>query len=138
MSEVIPEDVKQLASSTFMRITSFSPRTELGGIEREWIESRIASVIIEERAKVRYQPIWYSLEELKSSGLKIEIGKEFLGYSPEWVDEDYNIDGIRVCFLNEDDNGPWISTYWNNYQDFYATDDSTSPTHIMNIPKNHL
>lgn len=60
-----------------------------------------------------------------------------LGFSPEWIDEDYNPQGIRECFKNG--NGTqWISSRWNNYHGYYVTDDSeeygTKPTHWMPLP----
>lgn len=84
------------------------------------------------------QNTWYSIKELIEEGSILAVGQEFIGYSNRWIDLDYNINGTRICFLNEDADGPWISTYWNNYQDCYETDDKTVPTHIMLIPKNPL
>ena len=43
--EGITPELEQLASATFMSITSYSPRRELGGIDREWIELKIAQAI---------------------------------------------------------------------------------------------
>lgn len=46
------------------------------------------------------------------------IGEEVIGYSKDWVDEDFNPRGTRACFLT--DNG-WISAMWWDYQDTYIT-----------------
>lgn len=63
-------------------------------------------------------------EEKDISANLPEHGIEVLGYSDQWVDEDYNKKGVRICFHND---GNWISTYWNNIHDCYETDTITSP-----------
>lgn len=55
-----------------------------------------------------------------------------LGFSIEWIDEDFNPDGIRECFI--DDDGKWISAKWFDYQDTYTNDERTKPTHCMPLP----
>lgn len=52
-----------------------------------------------------------------------------LGKSKEWIDEDFNEDGIRLCFLFDD---AWNSTSWNNDQDAWDNE-RTSPTHWKRI-----
>lgn len=52
---------------------------------------------------------------------------EVIGYSPEWVDLDFNPKGTRVCFQNGD--GTFTSAKWIDYQDCYATDTETMPTY---------
>ena len=52
------------------------------------------------------------------------------GYSSKWVDEDYNPDGVRECFLG---NSEWFSAVWNNEQDCFDTDGS-KPTHWRRKP----
>lgn len=47
-----------------------------------------------------------------------EMGVEVIGYNQDWVDEDFNPNGTRVCFY--DDTG-WYSAKWNNDQDSYST-----------------
>lgn len=73
-------------------------------------------------------------------------GTEVIGFSPGWIDEDFNPNGTRVCFLGGDG---WISAYWCNYHDEYHTRDSVEdneqfadskaenqiPTHWMPIPE---
>jgi hypothetical protein len=66
---------------------------------------------------------------------KPEIGIEVLGFSKEWIDEDFNPTGQRVCFLNESKDGYWLSAEWLDYQDTYVTDDKTAPTHWMPRPQ---
>lgn len=46
-------------------------------------------------------------------------GIEVLGFSPAWIDEDFNPDGVRVCWVDE--NGNWTSSKWDNDQDSYHT-----------------
>lgn len=58
---------------------------------------------------------------------KPPIGEEVLAYSPEWIHPDFNPKGIRVGFLNEDENGEFISAKWWDYQDTYVNDDKTKP-----------
>jgi hypothetical protein len=67
------------------------------------------------------------------------VNSEVLGYSPKWVDEDYNPEGVRICFIN--DEGVWSSARWDNEQDRYETEPWDSmeifdnrPTHVMPKP----
>jgi hypothetical protein len=57
-----------------------------------------------------------------------------IGYSPEWVDPDFNPKGFRECFEIAGDN-VWISAKWNDYHDCYETDDTTSPQLVYQIPE---
>jgi hypothetical protein len=54
-----------------------------------------------------------------------------LGYSKEWVDEDFEPNGIRECFYND---GSWVSAKWFNDQDTWFADYDTVPTHWMPRP----
>lgn len=57
-------------------------------------------------------PYWHKTsEELPND----ELG-EVLGYSPNWINEDFTPDGIRVCFLSDDG---WVSAMWSNEHDCY-------------------
>lgn len=52
-----------------------------------------------------------------------EVGVEVIAFNPEWLDEDYNLHGMRVGFLNESqEDGYFVSAKYNNYQDCYETD----------------
>lgn len=64
---------------------------------------------------------------------KPECGVEVIGFSPNWIDEDFNPNGTRACFLLDDDT--WISARWLDYHDSYIQDNKTYPTHYMDIPK---
>jgi hypothetical protein len=59
------------------------------------------------------------------------IGIEYLGFNPEWIDEDYNPKGIRVWF--HDDLG-WYSAKYNNTHDCWDTTEEEKPTHWMEYP----
>lgn len=49
-----------------------------------------------------------------------ETGIEVLGQSENWIHPDFNLKGIRICFLNEIDS-EWTSAKWNNDQDSWHT-----------------
>lgn len=44
---------------------------------------------------------------------------EVLGYHPDWVDEDFNPDGICLCFLM--DEGEWTVAKWCGLHDEWHT-----------------
>ena len=51
-----------------------------------------------------------------------EIGREVVGWHPDWQDDDNNPEGIRLGFLTETGEGwDFVSTWWNDYQDAYQT-----------------
>lgn len=77
-------------------------------------------------------------------------GVEVLGYSKEWIDEDYNQDGIRICYMvdltDEDGLYIWSSAIWCGYHDEWHTvssDDEmeerklnhSKPTHWIEKPE---
>src|SRR6185503_14849050 len=49
------------------------------------------------------------------------------GFNEIWIDEDFNPEGIRECFLA--DEGYWTSAEWNNDQDCWDADNKFAPTH---------
>lgn len=62
-----------------------------------------------------------AIEQLKWIALNDqipEIGIEYLGYNPEWINEDYNPKGVRIWF--RDDLG-WYSAKYNNTHDCWDT-----------------
>lgn len=60
----------------------------------------------------------------------------FLGYSPEWVDDDFNPQGIRECIsLDVGETRFYLSAKWNNDLDCWDTEETTVPTFWMDIPK---
>lgn len=64
---------------------------------------------------------------------KPPLGIEVIAQSEHWVDEDFNPKGVRIGFQNEDNDGPFITAKWNNYQDFYDTIESSKPTKWKHI-----
>lgn len=68
---------------------------------------------------------------------------EVLGWHPAWVDEDYNPEGVCVCFLTDDDADTWMVSVWDNEQDTWQdhttgmrkyNEQTPMPTHWMQKP----
>lgn len=59
-------------------------------------------------------------------------GTTILGYNEKWIDGDFNPEGIRECFMNDDNS--WNSAYWDNDLDTWCNDMETMPTHWMQRP----
>lgn len=72
---------------------------------------------------------WYSVKKTLP-----EDKSYFLGYSKEWVDPDYNPEGVRECVAVDTPQGfkflsaVWVGSHWH-------TDISTSPTHWRDFPE---
>lgn len=62
-------------------------------------------------------------------------GQVVIGYSPEWIDEDYNPKGVRECFTCCAGEKGWTSMKWCGYHDDWHCDNDTAPTHICLIPE---
>lgn len=76
-------------------------------------------------------------------------GHEVIGYHPTWIHPDFNPEGTRICFIN--DENEWHSAGWVDYQDtyvsLYTADgnekepntiyelENTAPSHYFKIPK---
>lgn len=60
-----------------------------------------------------------------STDIKPLYGVPVWLWSSEWVDEDFNPEGIREGFYNDDEN--WTSCGWNACQDVYTTDETSVP-----------
>jgi hypothetical protein len=58
---------------------------------------------------------------------------EVICFKKEWIDEDFNPEGIRVGFMDDDNN--WTSADWYNDQDTYWNDEKSIPTHWMQKPE---
>lgn len=52
-------------------------------------------------------------------------GKPVWLWSPNWVDEDFNPEGVRDGFYN--DEGIWTSCGWDPCHDVYTTDETSVP-----------
>ena len=81
---------------------------EIRNIEDDEILSIIDSLQQEESG------VWIKID----ADHPLPYGQEVIGYNKEWVDEDFNLSGTRVGFLN--DIG-FISAKWVNDQDCYTT-----------------
>lgn len=47
-----------------------------------------------------------------------EMGRQVIGFHPEWIDADFNQRGIRECFRTGDGT-EWINATWVDHQDCY-------------------
>ena len=61
-------------------------------------------------------PYWH-----KTSEEMPEFGVEVIAYHEKWIDEDFNPNGTRIGFLNENDD--FTSVYWWDEQDCYEIND---------------
>lgn len=63
-----------------------------------------------------------------------EYGVEVLAHAPEWIDPDFNENGVRIGFYT--DQGKFTSARWNNDQDTYVTEDEEDflPLLWLHIP----
>lgn len=58
-----------------------------------------------------------------------EMGTPVIGFSPDWIDADFNERGLRECFTYGDPANPsWHSARWLDEQDCYMTGED-APTH---------
>lgn len=60
-----------------------------------------------------YYPHWY-----KTSEKELPFGEEVIAFNEKWIDEDFNPNGTRIGFLQDDG---FISATWNDEQDCYDT-----------------
>ena len=58
------------------------------------------------------------MEWNKVSEKKIPFGEEVIAFNEKWIDEDFNPNGTRIGFLQDDG---FISATWNDEQDCYDT-----------------
>ena len=65
-----------------------------------------------------------------------EIGDypfEVIGFSREWIDQDFNPNGTRLCFKDDASVSGWTSLGWNNHQDCWSEHEDHAPTHFKFI-----
>ncbi|WP_428663437.1 hypothetical protein [Runella sp.] len=77
--------------------------------------------------------IWFSdtkKEWILTAEMPLVEGEEVIAHHSEWIDEDYNPKGTRIGFLLD---GKFVTAVWNNYQDYYNTEDDLMPTHYQII-----
>ena len=58
------------------------------------------------------------MEWNKVSDKEIPFGEEVIAFNEKWIDEDFNPNGTRVGFMQDDG---FISATWNNDDDCYDT-----------------
>lgn len=58
------------------------------------------------------------MEWNKVSEVELPFGEEVIAFNEKWIDEDFNPNGTRVGFMQDDG---FISATWNNEQDCYDT-----------------
>lgn len=81
---------------------------------------------------------WIKIAEGDASALP-QDGIEVVGHNIKWVHPDFNINGTRICFVNNGDD--WSNARWNNDQDSWITDNEAydsedcAPTHWQSLPK---
>jgi len=73
--------------------------------------TKYAKLAIEHLQKDAMQ--WVSVETPPENGMEV------FGFNPSWIDEDYSLDGVCMCFM--DDEGMWTITKWCGYHDDYHT-----------------
>ncbi len=73
------------------------------------------------------EKVWIDVsDDLPQQGIPV------IGFSEDWVCDDFNLDGQRECWINGD--GYWVSPKWFDEQDTYWTDEVSSPTHWRKRP----
>lgn len=60
----------------------------------------------------------YNMEWNKVSEVEIPFGEEVIAFNEKWIDEDFNPNGTRVGFIQDDG---FVSATWNNEDDCYDT-----------------
>lgn len=76
--------------------------------------------------KVRGSRILSLIGWIDYSEEKPQIGEEVLAYHPSFVDDDYNMDGVRVGW--RDDKGTFTCAYWDADKNVYMTAMNVIPT----------
>ena len=58
------------------------------------------------------------MEWNKVSEVEIPFGEEVIAFNEKWIDEDFNPNGTRVGFIQDDG---FVSATWNDEEDCYDT-----------------
>lgn len=69
----------------------------------------------------------------KFSEKKPQIGIEILAYCVQWIHPDFNPKGIRVGFLNQSEQGEFVSAKYCTQGDCYESDEQFLPEYWKNI-----
>ena len=79
------------------------------------------------------KPGWISVDDrIPNVELPQEI--EVIGFNPEWIHEDFNPNGTRMCSFTEDQ---WNSAEWDSDSDCYVHTEQI-PTHWLPLPLSPL
>ena len=115
-----------VSGSAFRQLKSFCCGPTRFKIEEAINERPIDVVSITGDGNV-YIVFYYEKQFFNFKETKPPIGVEVMSHSKSWIDEDYNKKGIRVGFLNEDENGDFISAKWDNSGDTYENCEEEKP-----------
>ena len=120
-------DAKPIVSgSAFRQLKSFCCGSTRFKIE-EAINKKPIDVVSITRDGTVYIVFYYEKQFFNYKETKPPIGLEVMAHCKEWVHEDYNKKGVRVGFLNEDEEGDFISSKWDNAGDCYENDEEHKP-----------
>ncbi|MCG7502403.1 hypothetical protein MHM83_11015 [Tenacibaculum sp. Mcav3-52] len=63
-----------------------------------------------------------------------EHHEEVIGFNKNWICEDFNPNGTRLCFQTDVGDLGWCSLRWNNDQDDWFARYDSAPTHYIEMP----
>lgn len=106
------------SSNVVEEFDGISERIRLTELSRKQL---INELIATRQELEKYQ--WKSIETLSLNDNVVLL------FSKEWVDPDFNPEGIREGFCNEDDDGPIYSAAWNPCHDCWETVITEDATH---------
>lgn len=118
--------VGAVSGSAFRQLKSFCCGPTRFKVEEAINERPIDVVSITGDGNV-YIVYYYERQFFNFQETKPPIGVEVMAHSKAWINEDYNPKGVRVGFLNEDDNGEFISAKWDNSGDTYENCEEEKP-----------
>ena len=119
-------NIGAVSGSAFRQLKSFCCGFTRFKIEEAINERPIDVVSITGDGSV-YIVFYYEKQFFNFKETKPPIGVEVMAHSKSWIHEDYNKKGIRVGFLNEDENGEFISAKWDNSGDTYENCEEENP-----------
>jgi len=125
-NESQPSCLGAVSGSAFRQLKSFCCGPTRFKIEEAINQRPIDVVSITGDGNV-YIVFYYEKQFFNFKENKPPIGVEVMAHSKAWIHEDYNKKGIRVGFLNEDENGDFISAKWDNSGDTYENCEEDKP-----------
>lgn len=117
-------------------LTRGEPARNFNQATKVWSDMAVRAVVFHATESLRAEieamrNPWVSLDEMVSPPFSEPVD----GYHPDWVDEDFNPDGIRECFWTGSEDEPhWFCAAWLDYQDCYETVENQPPTHWRKRP----